>query len=507
MKINFHTNRFENIKTDVLILPIFEGMKKLPAALSFLEKHILPSFEILLKRIVQEKKGNKKITVYSTHAGFPLIILLGMGKTDDWSLEKARQLWGSFVLTGRELQQKKIAVYWDNGYPETEHSGWFIGEAVSALYTAGYSVNEFLTDKTELEPEIEKVDLLYPDAPKQLEKQIKNGIAIGGSINLTRRLAEYPSNLMTPSIFVEEVRHLGKENNWTLEILDEKRLQEKGLGALLAVAQGSENPPYLAIAAYEHPEAKKTIAMVGKGVTFDSGGISIKPSKNMEEMKYDISGAAAVLGALRCITHSKLPLRALAVMPLVENMPSGGAIRPGDIVRSYSGKYIEIINTDAEGRLILADALSYVEKNYQPDIIVDLATLTGSVVVALGHVVAGIMTENSGLLHMLQEAAGISGEKIWQLPLWDEYKEMMKSKIADIPNISNKAGAGTITAAIFLKFFVEKTAWAHLDIAGTAYGMPEKSYRPEGATGFGVKLLWHLARLLPEDQDKKAGGL
>jgi leucyl aminopeptidase len=225
--------------------------------------------------------------------------------------------------------------------------------------------------------------------------------------------------------------------------------------------------------------------MVGKGVTFDSGGISIKPSKNMEEMKYDMCGAAAVLGAMRAISLSKLPVRALAVMPLVENMPSGKAVRPGDIVRSYSGKYVEIINTDAEGRLILADAISYVEKNYRPDFIIDLATLTGAVVVALGNMTAGVMTPSTRFLNLLQEAAAITGEKIWELPLWDEYQEMMKSKIADIPNISGKSGAGTITAAIFLKAFVEKTEWAHLDIAGTAYGMPEKSYRPEGATALG----------------------
>jgi leucyl aminopeptidase len=326
---------------------------------------------------------------------------------------------------------------------------------------------------------------------------------MGDSINLARRLAEYPSNLMTPATFVEEVRHLAKENEWDLEILTEKELHKKGFGALLAVAQGSDNPPYLAVAEYAHPTAAKTLAMVGKGVTFDTGGISIKPSKNMEEMKYDMCGAAAVLGALRAISLTGLPIRALAVMPLVENMPSGKAIRPGDIVRSYSGKYVEIINTDAEGRLILADAISYVEKNYRPDYIVDMATLTGAVVVALGNIAAGVMTPSRRLLNLLQEAADISGEKIWELPLWDEYQEMMKSRIADIPNISGKSGAGTITAAIFLKAFVENTEWAHLDIAGTAYGMPEKSYRPEGATGFGVNLMWQVARLLSEGPVKK----
>lgn len=503
MKISIHKESFEKVKTDMLFLPVFREMKQLPAALGFLDKYFVPSFDVLHSRIFEEEKADKKISLYTTHSGFPLISLVGMGRSDQWNLEKARQLWGSFVRMSREQKIKNAAIYWDDSYPALELSDWFIGEVVSALYTASYNVDAFLSDKRDRAPEINRIDLLYPKSPPSVGERLKTGTIMGESVNLTRRLAEYPSNLMTPATFVEEVRHLAKENEWSLEILTEKELLKNGFGALLAVAQGSDNHPYLAVAEYAHPKAVKTLAIVGKGVTFDTGGISIKPSKNMEEMKYDMCGAAAVLGALRAISLTRLPIRALAVMPLVENMPSGKAIRPGDIVKSYSGKYVEIINTDAEGRLILADAISYVEKNYQPDYIVDLATLTGAVVVALGNIAAGVMTRSSRLLSLLKEAAAISGEKIWELPLWDEYEEMMKSKIADIPNISGKSGAGTITAAIFLRSFVENTEWAHLDIAGTAYGMPEKSYRPEGATGFGVKLMWQLARLLSERQGKK----
>jgi leucyl aminopeptidase len=247
----------------------------------------------------------------------------------------------------------------------------------------------------------------------------------------------------------------------------------------------------MVVAQYRHPAAKRKLAFIGKGVTFDSGGISIKPSRRMEEMKYDMCGAAAVLGAMAAISCTKIPCHLIGGFPLVENMPSGKASRPGDIVKGYAGKSVEIINTDAEGRLILADALSYIEKKFRPDFMIDLATLTGSVEVALGRLAAGLLTRNEYLLETLQQAAERSGEKVWPLPLWEDYQDLVKSKIADMRNVGTKSQAGTITAAIFLQKFVEKTPWAHLDIANTAYDMPEKSYRPAGASGFGVKLLWH----------------
>ncbi len=502
MEIIIHREKLEAQSVPVLYIPVFEDMKRIPGKLSFLEDKMSPSPNEAIGRFTSGKMFDQHLTLYSNHENFPVVVLAGAGKINEWNVEKARQLFGGLIKSTRKMKEESLAIYWDAEYPVPGLSTLFVKEVVTALHTAAFSFTQLRADRSDLPPEIRTVKLFYPEAEEGVREAVEQGTIVGESVNTARELAETPSNIMTPEKFVSEVHQHAEKLSWKLEILNESELRAKGLNAVLAVAQGSDHPPFLVIADYNPPAAVKTIAMVGKGVTFDTGGISIKPSKNMEEMKYDMSGAAAVLGAIVAVTRTALPVRVLAVMPLVENMPSGKAIRPGDIITSYSGKSIEIINTDAEGRLILADALSYVEKNYQPNIIVDLATLTGAVVAALGHIAAAVVSEDVDLLETLQDASRMSGERIWQLPLWDEYCDMMKSRIADIPNISKKSGAGSITAAAFLKYFIENTPWAHLDIAGTAYGMPEKSYRPEGATGFGVKLLWYMAQLLSEGKQE-----
>jgi leucyl aminopeptidase len=498
MKVNVYSSAFEQVSGGVLMLPVWSSDRSIPDALQFLNKQMIPPIEQVLTHPGFEAKLTQKRVLYTSHPNFPVVVLLGTGKREEWNLETARELWGGFVTVAHELKEKRITIFWDNRHQDTAMTANFIQEAVAALYSADYQLREFYTDLSELPPAIEQVNLLMPVIDPSLQFNIELGQHLGNSINLARRLAEYPSNKMSPSVFSREVTALGSKLNWKLEILQEADLQEKRMGALLAVGRGSTEPPNLTIAQYSHPHAREKIALVGKGVTFDTGGISIKPAKKMEEMKYDMSGAAAVLSVLQMVSLAKLPVEVTAVMPLVENMPSGKASRPGDIIHSYSGKTIEIIDTDAEGRLILADALSYAEQHYQPDYIVDLATLTGAVVSALGNQAAAILTKDKFLQETLTKASEISGEKIWPLPLWDEYRELMKSNLADIRNISTKPGAGVITAAIFLQKFIQKTPWAHLDIAGTAYEMPEKTYRPAGASGFGVKLLWHWLNILIE---------
>ena len=491
MRIQLNTGPLSKLEIPLLIIPIFSDSRKLPESLNYLMKHLTPQLDKLLSDQRLDWKLNQKMTLYSQYSRIPIVIFLGAGKKADWDYEKTRQFWGQCVKLAQELKEKQLAIYWDGQFPSEPDAETHFIEAISALATAAYQVTHFLTDREDLAPEIENINVVYPDGPDHLADWLTQGEQLGKSVNLARQLAEFPSNELTPEIFCRRVQELGEIHNWQLEILDQKTLEKKNLKALLAVARGSENPPYLAIASYHHPTAKKTVGLVGKGVTFDSGGISLKPAKNMEEMKYDMCGAAAVLGALSAITQTTLPVKVIAAMPLVENMLSGKAVRPGDIVTSYSGKTIEIINTDAEGRLILADTLSYLEKNYKLDYMVDLATLTGSIVAALGNVAAGILSTDQELMSGLKDAGEISGERLWPLPLWEDYQKLIKSKIADMRNVSNKPGAGAITAAIFLQKFVEKTSWAHIDIAGMAYHMPEKSYRPEGATGFGVKLLWY----------------
>jgi leucyl aminopeptidase len=503
MKIILHSSDFEKVSAAVLMLPVFSDQRNFPKPLQFLTLKMVPAIEQLLNHPGFEGKLNQKRIIFTAHPNFPAVALVGAGERKNWNLESARELWGGFITAANELKEKDFAIYWGSEFTIPEKMKVLFQEVVAAMFSANYRLREFYSDQSVLPPLVEKIQLLIPGADRTIFPQLELGQQLGDSINLARRLAEYPSNKMNPSIFSQQVEDLGKRLKWELEILREQDLKKKGLGALLAVGRGSHQHPNLTIARYAHPAAVKKVALVGKGVTFDTGGISIKPSKKMEEMKYDMSGAAVVLAALQMVSLVKLPLEVTAVMPLVENMPSGSASRPGDIVHSYSGKTIEIIDTDAEGRLILADALSYVEQNYQPDYIVDLATLTGAVVSALGNNAAAILTQDPFLQKTLEQASELSGEKIWPLPLWEEYQEMLKSNLADIRNLSNKAGAGAITAAIFLQKFVQKTPWAHLDIAGTAYDMPEKTYRPAGATGFGVKLLWHWLNILLEKPKRK----
>ncbi len=501
MEFKLLTKNFEAIKSDLLIIPLFEDAIKIPENILLLSDKLIPELDVFLERSHFKGKLNQEFVVPVEDKQFDFIGFVGAGKISAWNLENARQIAGTSVKVLQKHLGNTLAFLCLKDYPMPGYPEMFLPEMVAAMITTEFKLKELKKpEEDEVIPDIEQATFLLQNSEIGRNEDLAIGMALGESINLTKRLAELPSNLLTPAIFVAEVKQLSRKYKWELEILDQQSMRKMKMNALLAVAQGSENPPFLAMASLSHPAAKKTIALVGKGVTFDSGGISIKPSKNMEEMKYDMCGAAAVLGALQAVSLTRLPVNVIAVMPLVENMPSGTATRPGDIVKSYSGKTVEIINTDAEGRLILADALSYVERIYAPDMIVDLATLTGAVIVALGNLAAGVLTSDENMLESLQEAANISGERIWPLPLWDDYDELMKSKIADIRNISTKSGAGTITAAAFLKKFVEKTPWAHIDIAGTAWDMPKKSYRPAGATGYGVRLLWHWLKILAKGE-------
>jgi len=310
--------------------------------------------------------------------------------------------------------------------------------------------------------------------------------------NLVRDLVNTPSNGLRPPQYAELAAEIGKKVGLKVKVFHEKELEKEGFGALLAVNRGSEEPARFVV--LEHNAGKKgldTICLVGKGITFDSGGISLKPSESMETMKCDMAGSAMVLALMRIVAKLNLPLHVVGFMPITDNMPSGKATVPGDIVKSYSGKTIEILNTDAEGRLILADALAYADKNYNPKLIIDFATLTGACVIALGEAGAGVMGTDQKAIDHLKELSEFSGDKIWQLPLWDEYREELKSPIADIRNIGTTRGAGTAKGALFLQTFIrDKTPWVHFDIAGSAFvSKPTHRYYPKGATASCVRLV------------------
>ncbi|MFW6193553.1 MAG: leucyl aminopeptidase, partial [Gemmatimonadota bacterium] len=319
-----------------------------------------------------------------------------------------------------------------------------------------------------------------------VRRAVNRGRIVASAQNYARGLVARPGNVCTPRFLATRARRLGDEFDLRVESWGPDRLREEGFGGLLAVAKGSEEEPRFLI--LEHgPSAGRPVVLVGKGVTFDSGGISLKPSKGMEDMKYDMAGAAAVLGAMLGVAELGHEGRVVGLVPATENLPSGSALKPADVIRGVSGTSIEVVNTDAEGRLILSDALAYGAR-MQPDAMVDLATLTGGCVVALGHRAAGLMSPDDGLAGELEAAGRRSGERVWRLPLWKEYREQLDSDVADIRNSGGKEGSA-ITAGMFLKEFVGDARWAHLDIAGTAWADEARHHQPEGATGMGVRLL------------------
>jgi len=310
------------------------------------------------------------------------------------------------------------------------------------------------------------------------------------SANWARDLACAPSNDLTPTAISQAAQHLAEKSGLQFSHLDEGHMAELGMNALLGVSQGSAEPAQLIVLKYQADPEAETLALVGKGITFDTGGVSIKPSDGMDEMKYDMCGAAAVLGAMRVIAAAKPSVNVVCVVPSAENMVGPEAMRPGDIVRAYNGKTIETKNTDAEGRLILADALSYTAHEYKPRYMVDAATLTGGCIVALGNCAAAVMSNNDDLISGLQRASDATGERIWRLPLWDDYSEMIKGTHADLSNIGEGRKASSIIGGAFLKEFVGQTPWAHVDIAGTAWDVKNVPYwNPKYATGYGVRLL------------------
>jgi len=324
----------------------------------------------------------------------------------------------------------------------------------------------------------------------EVDASIRRGQAIAEGVSLAKDLGNLPGNVCTPTYLGEQAEALAKECGFKVHVMGRNQIEKLGMGAFLAVAQGSREPPRFIV--MERMAGKKNdrpVALVGKGITFDTGGISIKPAAEMDEMKFDMCGAASVFGTMKAISKMDLALNVVGVVPTTENMPGGNAIKPGDIVKTMSGQTVEILNTDAEGRLILCDALTYVEK-YKPAAVVDIATLTGAMVIALGHVATGLFANSDPLARELVQAGEGAWDRAWHLPMWDEYQEQLKSNFADFPNIGSRAG-GSITAACFLSRFAKSYSWAHLDIAGTAW----KSGAEKGATGRPVPLLTHfLAR-------------
>ena len=415
------------------------------------------------------------------------LLLVGVGEEKDYRSPQVSQMAGTAVRSLRSKNVKTIAVVPRVSGKDEETSA----RVVEGAFIALFDPDKYRTVEKEQKTVERLVLAIHGGDLEALDRGVKKGKIVGESINFTRDLANEPGAYMTPTDMAERARDIANEFGLSIDVLDEARMEQEGMGSLLSVARGSDQPAKLIILKYTpanvEGDSKELLALVGKGVTFDSGGISLKPGENMELMKYDMTGAATVMGAMRAIAQLKPSIPILGVAPCTENLPSGKATKPGDVVKAMTGKTIEIINTDAEGRLILADAIAYAKKLGATRII-DMATLTGAVSIALGDVNAAVLGTDQELIDEIISAGREVGEKFWQLPLDKEYSKQIKSDIADIKNVGGRK-AGTITAAAFIKEFADGVAWAHLDIAGTAWGDEAKPYRSKGPTGIAVRTL------------------
>lgn len=413
------------------------------------------------------------------------IVLVGLGKRKDLTVERIRQGAGSAIQSIRDSGFKSCASLFHllgkgNGY---------IHAAVEGAMLGGYAFNQYKS-KRDNGGGIEVLTLLFPPgSPKSgINAAVKESHMLSEAVILVRDMVSQPGNVATPAYLAEKALEMSARYGVSCKVLEREEMEHNGMEALIAVAKGSRQPPRFIILEYLAAGSKgKPTVLVGKGITFDSGGISLKPREGMEKMKDDMAGGAAVIGAVMAAAALKLPVNLVGLVPAAENLPGGGAYKPGDVIKSMSGQTIEIVNTDAEGRMILCDALHFAQR-YKPAAIIDLATLTGACVVALGSFASGLLGNDDGLKRALKQAADNSGERVWELPLWEEYGELMKSDIADMKNAGGPE-AGTISAAWFLKNYVGKYRWAHLDIAGTAWTDKDRPYSPKGATGVGVRLL------------------
>jgi leucyl aminopeptidase len=433
------------------------------------------------------------------------VLLVGLGKPEKLDLERLRRAAAVAVKQGARLGLDRISFVADE--VDLEARGLEIADAARALaegfVLGGYVFGEYkakVSDEGDEAPSqrVGRVEILTGgNVPaEEIDRGIRLGSVIAHAENLARRLGNLPGNIATPSYLAETAQGIASRTGMRLAVLGPRELEEEGLEALLAVSRGSEQEPRLIVLEHRRgPADARPLVLVGKGLTFDSGGISIKPALSMEEMKFDMCGGGAVLATMQAIGELDLPINVVGIVPSTENLISGRALKPGDIIRTHLGKTIEVVNTDAEGRLILADALSYARR-FEPIAMVDAATLTGACVISLGHQASAVLGNDEALVTEIRDAGSRTGERAWPLPMFDEYRDQLKSDYADIKNSGGRP-AGAITAAWFLREFVGEVPWAHLDIAGTAYGDGKLPYQTKGATGAPTRLLteWVLSRV------------
>lgn len=473
----------EKLRTDCLLVGIYEGKKltDLAKALDTVSEKAISN--ALKSGDMEGKAGTTLILRQVAGVVASRVMLVGLGKPDEASVKSLRN---SFRVALKALPVGVESVATDFASLGIKKITTQQKAAALAEVTldATYKVNAVKAKSVEPHP-LKQVVLLADKAEiAAVEVGAKQGQGLGQGVALAKDLGNLPPNICTPSYLGKQAEKLAKEYGFKVEVLDQPAIEKLNMGSFLGVTRGSEEPPrFIVLQHLQGKKSQKPVVLVGKGITFDTGGISLKPGADMDEMKYDMCGAASVLGVFKAIGELKLPFNVVGLIPTCENMPSGRATKPGDILTSMSGQTIEVLNTDAEGRLILCDALTYAER-FEPAAVIDIATLTGACVIALGHHVSGLFANNDGLAKALLAAGEQANDRAWQMPLWDDYQGQLDSNFADMANIGGRA-AGSITAACFLSRFAKKYDWAHLDIAGTAW----KSGKEKGGTGRPVPLL------------------
>jgi len=499
MEIRVIAGDIAKAKADAIVVPFFEGMERPEGDIAVIDKALNGAISQLINQ--GEIKGKlNEITIIHSLGKLPAarVVITGLGKQQELSQDKVR---GAIAEACRLLRQKGIeniaTIAQGAGIAGITPGG--AAQAITEGALLGvYSFRKHMTKEAEY-GEIEQLSILSGDDSElpALGEGCHKGKVLAEAANLARDMVNEPANYMTPTQMAEMAKRLADTYRLELNVLEQEQMQELGMGALLGVAQGSRQPPKFIVLHYKGGDSSQiNVALVGKGITFDSGGISIKPSKNMDEMKGDMAGGAAVMAALSAIAQLKPKINVMAVIPATENLLGESALKPGDVLTAMSGKTIEIVSTDAEGRLVLADALGYVRKLGAKSII-DVATLTGACIIALGKVCTGAFGNNQELIDRVITAGAEAGELIWQMPMYEQYKEQNKSNVADIKNVGGRDG-GAITAAQFLSEFAGDTPWVHLDIAGTYMTDKEKNYLVKGATGVPTRTLVNLVLSLAE---------
>lgn len=498
MKIEVQTQQAHTIKADCLVVGITEGIKTLPGVLAEADKELGGALAELF--VGDEVCGKKKsVQIIHTFGKIPArrIMLIGLGKEDERSFEVIREVAARAVKEALKAKFTTVTFAFDMeaGTHETGHA------IVEGALLANYRITGYQRDQKS-EPALASLIISSTEeAAEEVKEGARTGEAFANGTNLARDLTNLPGNYLTPTVLAEKARELAERHGMEVEILDKADMEVQGMGGLLGVSQGSVEPPKLIAIKYKGVGSwDNVLGLVGKGVTFDSGGISIKPGAGMDEMKGDMGGAASVLGVLEILGTLKPAIDVAAIIPTTENMPSGSALKPGDVITAMNGKTIEILNTDAEGRLILADGLVYARK-IGATRLVDMATLTGAALVALGLCTTAAITNDEALMEEVMEAAQEAGELLWRLPTFDPYMEQIKSKIADLKNTGGR-NAGTITAGLFLREFAEDTPWVHLDIAGPGWAEKADDFTPVGGTGAMVRTVATLAMQISDENSE-----